>query len=146
MPGGRPTKYTPALMATVCERLSKGEPMACLCRDEGMPDQSTVWRWAKANEEVSQALAHAREVGEEAIAADCLNIADDNGKDMRVLAEGVMVKDPDVVQRAKLRIETRLKLLAIWNPKKYGSKVDVTSGGDKIPVPIVQVLPLREDE
>jgi hypothetical protein len=28
----------------------------------------------------------------------------------------------------KLRIETRLKLLAKWNPKKYGDKVQV--GGD----------------
>jgi hypothetical protein len=29
----------------------------------------------------------------------------------------------------KLRIETRLKLLACWNPAKYGTKVQV--GGDK---------------
>ena len=27
------------------------------------------------------------------------------------------------IQRSKLRIETRLKLLAKWNPKKYGDKL-----------------------
>lgn len=33
------------------------------------------------------------------------------------------------VQRSKLRIETRLKLLAKWNPKKWGEKVDLNHGG-----------------
>ena len=30
------------------------------------------------------------------------------------------------------RVDQRLKLLAKWNPKKYGDKVDVTSGGEKV--------------
>ena len=33
------------------------------------------------------------------------------------------------VQRSKLRIETRLKLLACWNPSKYGNKTILQ--GDK---------------
>jgi hypothetical protein len=34
------------------------------------------------------------------------------------------------VQRSKLRIETRLKLLAKWNPKKYGERVAVAGDAD----------------
>lgn len=85
-----------------------------------------------AKEDVSLAIAQARENGEDMIAADCLNIADDNSKDTRFTEAGVEVVNPDVVQRAKLRIETRLKLLAKWNPKKWGDKVDVTSAGERI--------------
>jgi hypothetical protein len=33
------------------------------------------------------------------------------------------------VQRDKLIIETDLKLLAKWNPKKYGDKVNVEATG-----------------
>jgi hypothetical protein len=34
------------------------------------------------------------------------------------------------IQRSKLRIETRLKLLAKWNPKKYGERVQVAGDAD----------------
>jgi hypothetical protein len=129
---GRPSKYTKAIIEEICERLSKGEPLAAICRDEHMPDQSTVWDWSKEREDVSQAIARAREAGEEQIAIDCLHIADDNGKDKRIVAEGVQTTDTDVIQRAKLRIDTRLKLLAKWNPKKWGDKVDVTTDGKKL--------------
>lgn len=110
----RPSKVTPALMDEICDRLSKGEPMAQICRDDHMPDRATVWRWAEADDAFSQRIAHAREAGFDAIADDCLRIADDE--------EG----DP---QRDKLRVDTRLKLLAKWSPKKYGDKVDVAHSG-----------------
>jgi hypothetical protein len=93
-----------------------------------MNDQQDVERAAF----VSEAIARAREAGEEQMALDCLNIADDNGKDVRILEDGREVTNADVVQRAKLRIDTRLKLLAKWNPKKWGDKVDVTSKGEKV--------------
>ena len=132
---GRPSKYTPDLVAEICERLGKGEPLAAICRDDHMPHQTTVRDWMDAKADVSLSIARAREEGEEFMAADCLNIADGNGADVRLVADGVSVVDHDVIQRAKLRIDTRLKLLAKWNPKKWGDKVDVTSGGAPIPAP-----------
>jgi hypothetical protein len=129
---GRPSKYTKAIIEEVCERLSKGEPLTRICRDEHMPDPRTVYLWAAEDEEISSHIARAREAGEVAILEDCLNIADDNGKDKRIVAEGVQTTDTDVIQRAKLRIDTRLKLLAKWNPKKWGDKVDVTTDGKKL--------------
>jgi hypothetical protein len=55
-------------------------------------------------------------LGFEALAEDILDIADDT----RAVSEHV--------QLSKLRIETRLKLLACWNPKKYGTKQTVDVG------------------
>lgn len=134
---GRPSKYTPELIKEICERLSKGEPLAAICRGEHMPHDSTVRDWMDAMPEVFHAIARARESGEDWIAAHCLNIADDNTQDEEQveITDGVMVTrvNHDVIQRAKLRIDTRLKLLAKWNPKKYGDKLDVTSDGKALP-------------
>lgn len=115
--GGRPSKYSKELIADICERLSNGEPLAAICRDEGMPDPSTVWDWQQNKPEVSQAIARAREIGEEVIAAECLDIADD-------------LQDHPASRR--VRVETRLKLLAKWNPKKWGEKVAI-GGADGLP-------------
>ena len=125
---GRPSKLTPAVLQTITDRLSKGEPLAVICRDEGMPSDRTVREWVETNKEVSSAIARAREAGEEAIAADCLLIADDSTGDYRMGEKGLLV-DTDHIQRAKLRIDTRLKLLAKWNPRKWGDGLTVR--GDK---------------
>jgi hypothetical protein len=129
---GRPSKYTPEVVEKICERLSKGEPLAAICRDEDMPSVTTMWQWEQNYPIVSESIARARSEGEDFMAADCLNIADDNGQDIRYSSEGFPSTDHDVIQRAKLRIDTRLKLLAKWNPKKWGEKVDVTSGGESL--------------
>lgn len=108
--------------------------MAAICRDEGMPHVATIFRWGQGDSEearfVSQSIAQAREEGEEQIAIDCLHIADDNGKDTRILEDGTEVTNGDVIQRSKLRIDTRLKLLAKWNPKKWGDKIEHKGPGE----------------
>lgn len=125
---GRPSSFTPEIVKEIVQRLSDGEPMRQICRSEGMPDASTVWDWCQNRPEVSQAIAHARNLGEDAIAEDCFEIADDARNDwMESLGEegkpiGYRLNG-DHVQRSKLRIETRLKLLAKWNPKKYGDRI-----------------------
>jgi hypothetical protein len=56
------------------------------------------------------------------MAEDCLRIADDAVNDWMETEHGPRLNG-EHVQRSKLRIETRLKLLAKWNPKKYGEKL-----------------------
>lgn len=107
----------------VVERLQQGEPLTHICRTANYPNPSTIWRWAEENETFMQDIARARLAGFDVIAEDCLNIADDNSKDIRYTTDGAEVTNPDVIQRAKLRIETRLKLLAKWDPKRYGERV-----------------------
>lgn len=108
-----------------------------------MPGLRTVYDWEKSKEGVSARIAQARLSGEEMIALDCLNIADDNGRDTRILESGIEVVDSDWIQRSKLRIETRLKLLAKWNPRKWGDKVDVTTDGKSFAAPVI-VAPVAD--
>lgn len=125
---GRPSSYTPELAAEICERLSTGEPLAQICRSEHMPAVRTVSDWKAIHSGFAADFAHAREEGFDAIAADCLAIADDGSRDYSLDVEGFHV-DHDHIQRSKLRIETRLKLLAKWDHKRYGDKVALEHSG-----------------
>lgn len=125
----RPSKFTEELVTAICERLSVGEPLAQICRDEGFPHPSTVRDWMAAREDVSLAIARAREDGEDWLAAECLGIADDGRRDYEVSEDGGATVNHDHIQRSKLRIETRLKLLAKWNPKKYGDRQAIEHSG-----------------
>lgn len=130
-PPGRPSLFTQAIADEICERLSKGEPLAEICRSDNMPAVRTVSDWKQANPDFSANFARVREEGFDAIAAACMKIADDGSNDTYVDADGMVKTDYDIVQRSKLRIETRLKLLAKWDPKRYGDKVDVNHGGQE---------------
>jgi hypothetical protein len=135
---GRPSTYTPALLEEICDRLAQGEPLAVICRDEHMPSDRTVRNWMQADAAVSSAIACAREVGFDKIAADCLEIADHTGNDTKVVGEKGHereVADNEWISRSKLRVETRLKLLSKWDPKRYGDKVSTEiTGPDGGPV------------
>lgn len=127
---GRPSLYTAEVVEAICERLSEGEPLAQICRGEGMPAARTVRDWIAERPDVSAAIARAREDGEDRIAADCLEIADDGSRDYKPNDDGREVVDHDHIQRAKLRIDTRLKLLAKWNPKKWGERTTLAGDAD----------------
>lgn len=129
----RPTKKNDKLLQEITERLSQGEPLAQICRDEGMPAARTVREWQQNDEQVSAAIARAREEGFDAIAAECLDIADDGRNDWMNRAadagdEQALQFNGEHVQRSKLRVDTRLKLLAKWDPKRYGERLAVDHG------------------
>lgn len=116
-----PSKFTQELFDEICARLSKGEPLAQICRDEGMPSSNTVRDWCDKDESLAIAYARARDEGFDAIALDSLQIMDATPERyMTELGERI---DPGSVQWAKNRAEQRLKLLAKWDPKRYGDRV-----------------------
>jgi hypothetical protein len=134
---GRPSKYTPEIAQQICEFLSEGVPLREICRKDGFPEWRTIYDWmyrddALGDEGVglSAAIARAREAGYDAMAEECLIIADNPmfGQKQVMTDQGTATTVEDMLGHRKLQIETRLKLLAKWNPKKYGDKVQV--GGD----------------
>jgi hypothetical protein len=131
---GRPSLYTDAVASEICERLSKGEPLAVICRDEHMPGYRTVFDWQNTRPEFSAAIAHAREAGFDEIAAECLAIADHTANDTKFIASENgnerAVPDSEWISRSKLRVETRLKLLAKWDPKRYGDRLNLDHSGE----------------
>lgn len=134
---GRPSKYTQETAQKICELLSEGIPLREICRRDGFPEWRTIYDWMYRDDALgddgvglSAAIARAREAGYDAMAEECLIIADNPqfGQKQVMTDEGTSTTVEDMLGHRKLQIETRLKLLAKWNPKKYGEKVQV--GGD----------------
>jgi len=112
----RQGKRTPEIEERIIDGLSNGIALRVLCRQAGMPSWRAVYNWMDADADFASRVACARDLGFEALAEDILDIADST----RAIS--------DHVQLSKLRIDTRLKLLACWSPKKYGTKQDVSIG------------------
>lgn len=143
--GGRPSIRTEDIVTSICLRLAQGEPLAQICREDGMPCLVTVWNWQKADPSVSERIARAREAGFDQIAQDALDIADDGSRDYKPSEDGRELPDHDHIQRSKLRVETRLKLLAKWDPKRYGERIaQELTGKDGGPIKTEQALPVEE--
>lgn len=126
--------YTESIAAAICERIADGEPLREICREQGMPAWRTVYDWLDANPVFAARFARAREVGFDAIAADALAIADttEDGIETTEKPDGtVEVRRGDMLGHRKLRIETRLKLLAKWSPKRYGDKLELAGDADR---------------
>jgi hypothetical protein len=75
--------------------------------------------------ELSASIARARDIGYDAIAEECLLIADTPqfGQKQVMTDEGTATTIEDMLGHRKLQIETRLKLLAKFHPTKYGDKL-----------------------
>jgi hypothetical protein len=94
------------------------------------------------DEDLSAHIARAREMGYDNIAEECLDIADNSNNDWmnrevrnaRGQIEIQRVVDTEHIQRSKLRIETRLKLLAKWKPEKYGDKTIIAGDPNGAPI------------
>lgn len=120
--------------------IADGKTLREYCRQDGKPSFGTVYSWIAEDKSFAGRFACARETGEDVIAQECLGIADDGTNDyMATLGDedqGIGWRlNGEHVQRSRLRIDTRLKLLAKWNPKKYGDKVEqFISGPDGKPL------------
>lgn len=125
MKRGRPTKRSPDVDAKIINGLSEGVPLAVLCRDEGMPAPRTVRAWIANDTDFSAAIAGAREDGFDQIAADALAIADETEHDTHKGKDGSEIPNNEWISRSKLRVDTRLKLLAKWDPRRYGELLKV---------------------
>jgi hypothetical protein len=125
---GRSGKYTPELAAEICERLSNGEPLRQICRSsDRFPVWQKIYEWMERDAELAGAIARAREVGQDAIAEEIYALVEKDPE--RILSEGGGRVDAGYVQWVRVQADIKLKLLAKWNPKRYGDRVQLA--GDK---------------
>ena len=123
---GRPSKYSQELAKEICIRLGLGESLREICRDELMPDKSTIMRWLATYEEFRDQYASAREAQADYYAEEIIEIADDGSNDWMERKRGdetIEVENHEVLNRSRLRVDTRKWLMARMSPKKYGDRV-----------------------
>lgn len=132
--------YTPEerekLFETIFELIENGKSLRKALATVKL-SSSTFFIWIDENENKSKQYARACEERAEALLDEMIDIVDDKSNDIieTDLGDGIIVEKPnnEVIQRSRLRYDARKWLISKLNPKKYGEKVDVTSGGDKIP-------------
>ncbi len=138
--GGRPaggTLYSnkEALKEELVQWISEGNTLQDFCRKDGRPASRTLYLWEADDTSFAANIARARDLGHDVIAERCLALADT--QPLEVFDEGGNKRyDPGSIAWRKLQIETRLKLLAKWNPRKYGDKT-ILAGDADAPVAVV---------
>jgi len=125
---GRPTTCTQSTANDILKGIAKGDSLSKVCEDLNLI-YNTVYSWIRIHKDsFFKDSARAYEAGYDKIADDCIEIADDWHKDVSVDDKGRETVDHEVIQRSRLRIDTRLRLLGKWAPKRYGDKIDVNHG------------------
>nr|WP_175982565.1 terminase small subunit protein [Caballeronia zhejiangensis] len=96
-----------------------------------MPDQTTVYRWLREREDFRQQYARAREDQAEHYLDEIIAISDDSSRDT-IHGEDRDIPNSEWIARSRLRVDARKWAMSKLAPKKYGDKLDVTSGGESL--------------
>ena len=100
---------------------------------KAFPTYSTIMKWLSEDEALSDRYARAKEAQADYMADEMLDIADDGRNDWmkrhQANGESVEVVNSEVIQRSKIRIDTRKWLASKLKPKKYADKVQTEISG-----------------
>lgn len=114
---------------------------------EGYLSSSTFYQWIDEDEEKAKRYARACEARADKMFDELIDIADKQGQD--VIGEddfGNPIINHNIIARNRLQVEARKWALSKLAPKKYGDKLDVTSDGERINIPIISFDPLSSNE
>ena len=128
---GRPSSFNLNIAGEICGRIAAGESLNRICKEDGMPDQVTVYRWIAANEEFRKIYAQAREEQAETLADEITDLADEAPVQV-VDDKGTARVDNGWVTWQKNRVDARKWVAAKLKPRKYGDKLDLTSEGKAV--------------
>jgi hypothetical protein len=132
---GRPTIFSDALAAKICERIANGELIHHICRDEDMPGVTTITRWKVERSDFRTKVISAQEIGAHAHVAEAAAISDED------VPDGTPGYQSAMEQRRKARIGMRQWMAERYNPKELGQVVDVRLKGDGLALTINNILP-----
>lgn len=121
----------------VLAQLSCGRSVSSILKDDFMPSPPTWYGWLFSDDDLSDKVERAREFGATAILDEIVDIADESGADVYIdhRNDGTPVAkiDGEAIQRSKLRVYAREKYAQMIAPRRYGPKLDLTSGGKELP-------------
>lgn len=137
MPAGRPTRYNKAIADEICCRMSEGESLLKMSRDENFPSYRAVMNWINAFPEFAKAYQEARERQADFYADQCIEIADDGTNDTYEAEDGSKKIAHDHIQRSRLRVDARKWKAAQMAPKKWGQQQVQHTGDGGGPLQIV---------
>ena len=138
--GGRPTKYSDKLAQIIFLRLSEGESLRSICRDDEMPSQATVYNWLKSVDGFLEQYRKAREEQADTLADEIVSIADETPELNPVVDKntGELIRvelSSAYIAWQKNRIDARKWTASKLRPKAYGDRTTV-SGDAENPIEV----------
>jgi hypothetical protein len=122
--------YSEAIVIEICERISSGELLICICDDEHMPTVRRVTQWRKESSEFAalykDSLNDRLTIFEEQV----VQIADDAARDFKDITRNgraQRVPDGEAIGRAKLRVEVRFRHLKAGRPENWGDSTTIVT-------------------
>ncbi|USE78848.1 hypothetical protein NDR89_19620 [Cupriavidus gilardii] len=118
-----------AVMAIVCERIAGGESVRKICEDADMPDRRLINRWIAADECLRKQYLDACRARTYFYGEEIVDIADTCRTGIKTVvketANGTFTEttEIDLVERARLQIDTRKWVMARMNRVDFGEKV-----------------------
>ncbi len=140
------TKEITTIFNKICDRIIEGESVKTILKNKDMPSSKTFWKWLNQDKEKVNQYARAKEIYAESVFEDIILISDGTGNDVLIDEDGNENVNHHVIQRDRLRVDARKWALSKMNPKKYSDKLDVTTNGDNISQPILNIDPLSQTE
>jgi len=136
--GRPPMPYDPAMGAEICQRLATGQSLASICELPHMPAISTVYEFMRREPSFASDYMRAREEQAHTLFDECLDIADDASSDLIENEDKSVTANTIAVTRAKLRIDTRLRMAAKLSPKVYSERSETLGigGGNTVNVQV----------
>lgn len=128
---GRPPIYTTEIGERICELIACSAKSLATIAQEVDVKYGTIRHWIGNNKEFSAMYARAKEDQADFLAEQILGIADDSSNDT-IEGEYGPMENKEWVNRSKLRVDARKWIASKLKPKRYGDKLDMTTGGDKL--------------
>ena len=126
------TVYDPEKVAVILKRMSAGESQDPVCKSVGI-GPTTFREWVLDDVDgLSVKYARAKELQLQVWADEIKDLSDAcrlGVKTVTSAKDGTTVTEADMVERAKLQIDSRKWLLSKLVPKKYGDRQEVEHSG-----------------
>jgi hypothetical protein len=113
---GRPSSYNQELGNLICECIALGMSVRRICDSEGMPDETTVYRWLNVHDDFRLSYARARVVQAQTYFDEIGDIA------RKATAETAQV--------ARVQIDALKWQAAKLSPKQFGDRVELAHEGE----------------
>jgi hypothetical protein len=123
---GRPSTFNPDTAEAILSDIAAGEPGYKAAAANGV-SHGTFWGWLAANPDLADKYARAKLAGLERLADEIMQIADECRRGVKTTTKpdgSTETVEGDMVDRARLQIDSRKWLLSKLLPKTYGDRLE----------------------
>lgn len=110
---------------SIIETIENGMSLRASLRVGDKCNSETFYKWLDNDKDKTKRYARACGIRAEDIFEDILTIADNQEHDVYIDDEGKEQTNHNVIQRARLRVDSRKWILSKMIPKKYGDKLGI---------------------